>query len=386
LPLDHSLDRLNGLTVQRDHAIGEGSALPSEPVDAVAMWLRRARTIALGVFALWVFLVGLTTMKAGAGAIAPALDGSTFTDSLPSVLGLGWLSAMLVMSGSPIAASSLALLDGGTLTRDETFMALTGSRLGASFVVLVVAFVYALRKRGPDANRGATLSVGILALLMTAVAYVPGAVLGLTLLRSGSLSHVDTLPLGGIEDVVGAITDPAVDLFGRALPDEALFVLGLGLLLTGLKLFDAVLPTPAASTLAKRDWRDNRWVMFGIGSAVAFVTMSVSVALTVLVPAVAKGFLRRRQAIPYIAGANVTTLADTLLTAVLLGNADAVRVVLAELIGVAAITLLLLAFLYGPLQRSMIALIDGILVSRTRIGAFVLAVFAIPVTLVLAFN
>ncbi len=81
---------------------------------------------------------------------------------------------MLVMSGSPIAASSLALLDAGSLTRDETFVALTGSRLGASFVVLVVAFIYALRSRGPDANRGATLSVGILALLLTAVAYVPG--------------------------------------------------------------------------------------------------------------------------------------------------------------------------------------------------------------------
>ncbi len=94
--------------------------------------------------------------------------------------------------------------------------------------------------------------------------------------------------------------------------------------------------------------------MFAIGSGVAFVTMSVSVALTVLVPAVAKGFLRRRQAIPYIAGANVTTLADTLLTAVLLGNADAVRVVLAELIGVGGITILLLAFLYGPLQRWLI--------------------------------
>ena len=101
--------------------------------------------------------------------------------------------------------------------------------------------------------------------------------------------------------------------------------------------------------------------MFAIGSGVAFVTMSVSVALTVLVPAVAKGYLRRRQAIAYIAGANVTTLADTLLTAVLLGNADAVRVVLAELLGVAAITLLLLAFLYGPLQRSLIAIIDTIL-------------------------
>jgi solute carrier family 34 (sodium-dependent phosphate cotransporter) len=371
--------------VQREHTADPAPrALPADAGPLV--WVRRGRIILVAVFALWIFLVGLSTMKTGAGALAPALDGSTFTDSLPSTLGLGWLSAMLVMSGSPIAASSLALLDAGSLTRDETFVALTGSRLGASFVVLLVAFIYALRSRGADANRGATLSVGIIALLLTAVAYLPGALVGLTLLRSGSLGGVDSLPLAGVEDVVAAVTDPAVNGFESFLPDAALFFLGLALLLAGLKLFDAVLPTPAAGRFATDGWRDNRWIMFAIGSGVAFVTMSVSVALTVLVPAVAKGFLRRRQAIPYIAGANVTTLADTLLTAVLLGNADAVRVVLAELLGVGAITILLLAFLYGPLQRSLIGVTDGILRSRVRLGAFVLAVFAIPVTLVLAFG
>ena len=61
-----------------------------------------------------------------------------FTDNPWSTLGLGWLGACLVLSGSPIAASSLTFLDGGAIDASQAFTMLTGSRLGASFVVLVV--------------------------------------------------------------------------------------------------------------------------------------------------------------------------------------------------------------------------------------------------------
>ena len=59
----------------------------------------------------------------------------------------------------------------------------------------------------------------------------------------------------------------------------------------------------------------------------------MSVALTVLVPLASKGYVKREEAIPYIMGANITTLADTLVAAMLLGNPVAVQIVLAEAIG-----------------------------------------------------
>ena len=40
-------------------------------------------------------------MKAGAQALVPTLEGSIFTDNAWSTLGLGWLGACLVLSGSP---------------------------------------------------------------------------------------------------------------------------------------------------------------------------------------------------------------------------------------------------------------------------------------------
>ena len=61
--------------------------------------------------------------------------------------------------------------------------------------------------------------------------------------------------------------------------------------------------------------------MFALGCLVATLTLSVSVALTVLVPLASRGYIKREESIPYIMGANITTLADTLVAAMILGNA-----------------------------------------------------------------
>jgi hypothetical protein len=107
----------------------------------------------------------------------------------------------------------------------------------------------------------------------------------------------------------------------------------------------------------------------------------VSVALTALVPLASKGYIRREEALPYIAGANITTLADTLVAAMILGNPVGVQVVLAEAIGVALVTLVLLALFYRPLQRSVIALDDWIVATTPRLVVFVAGLFLLPVGL-----
>jgi len=100
------------------------------------------------------------------------------------------------------------------------------------------------------------------------------------------------------------------------------------------------------------------------------------------VPLVAKGYLRRSNALPYIAGANITTLADTLVAAILTGNQDAVRVVVAVTIAVSVWTVLLLAVAYPLLRRVLLGVARRALVSRTRLAAFAAALFVVPVVLI----
>nr|MDQ3957987.1 hypothetical protein [Actinomycetota bacterium] len=168
----------------------------------------------------------------------------------------------------------------------------------------------------------------------------------------------------------------------ETLPAGVIFLMGLGVLLLSFKLIDAVMPSLDDQTLAGRrgSWVRKKWPMFAIGSLVALVTMSVSVALSVLVPLVAKGYVKRQDVIPYIMGANITTLGDTMLAAFALNSPAAVRIVLAEVLASTILTLILLAFFYPQVQRLIWSFQKFVLGSRLRLASFSVGLFLIPLT------
>jgi Na+/phosphate symporter len=369
---------------------------PSGPpsVDAAPEPVRKLRNgrwgrLIIGALALWLFLAAIAVMKEGAAPLGDLLKGSILTDSIPSTLGFGWLGALLVMSGSPVAVAALTMLGGDAITAPQALAILTGSRLGASFVVLTVAFLYAVRSEPAGGRRRASVSIGIYCLVLTAIVYLPALAIALPLLRSGMLDPIDIAAPGAVLDIVDTLIGPVVDFISGIVPSTPglLFLAGLALLLLSVRLVDLALPeaADAAHLEDHTDWRSRKWRMFAVGSLVALVTMSVSVALTVLVPAVAKGYFRRRQVMPYIMGANITTLGDTLLTAFLVGRLDAIHVVLAELFTITVITVILLAFFYETLQVQVTRFTDWILDSRPRLIAFIATLFVIPLILVFAF-
>ncbi len=362
----------------------KGRELPSEDVTVLAeaptpLGLR----LVFLFLGLGMFVTALGLMKAGATALIPALQGSVFTDNAWSTLGLGWLGACVVLSGSPVAASALALLDGGAITRTQSFTMLAGSRLGAAFVVLVVGVVYAVRRRGTSGRR-APISIGILSLLMTAVVYVPGAIVGYVLLRQGVFDGFDVGTSPAVTSVTDALFGWAVDLAAGILPGWTLFPLGVGVLLVGFQLFDKVLPSVGSHQLEDRAdaWYTRKWPMFLLGCGVTVLTLSVSVSLTLLVPLVAKGYLRRANTLPYIAGANITTLVDTLVAAILLGNQDGVRVVVAVTVAVTVWTLCLLALAYPLLRRVCLSVAGAAVRSPSRLAAFAVMLLLVPLTLI----
>jgi sodium-dependent phosphate cotransporter len=346
-----------------------------------------ARRVLFGLASLWIFLVALGLMKDGARGLAPILGGSI--ESAWNAVGLGWLGALFVLSGSPIAASSLTLLNAGALSADQSYAMIVGSRLGASFVVLVIGALYALRGRA--SGRRAPISIGVLALTMTAIAYVPGGLIGFWILKVGLLDSVNLTPPPLFFDVTRSISGPAIALVEHVLPSGdalgagLLFLVGLGLLLVSFRLVDELLPSLSSEADDGRArWYVGPWKMFGIGLLVALATLSVSVALSLLVPAVARGYLRREQIPPYIAGANITTLADTLVVGILTGNQVAPRVVLAVAIGVTCSTLVILAVAYRPVRRLVFSIQASVLANRRTLVAFVAILFACPLLLLFA--
>jgi hypothetical protein len=333
--------------------------------------------------AMFLFILAIQIMKAGASAVGPSIEGQfPFANPL-STLGTGWLGAYFVLSGSPVAATTISLFGAGSLTKLETLTMLSGSRLGASFIVLVTGFLYAVRHKK---SKGEGLSIGIQAMTMTAVQYLPGMVLAFFLLRGGALDGVNWHASSQLDAVLSKLWGPIVDLAKEHLPGWGLFLAGLGTILVSFNLLDRVLPhVDSDSTASKRrSWLKHPWTMFLLGCLVATLTLSVSVALTVLVPLAVKGYVKRDEALPYIMGANITTLADTLVVAMLQPGPEAARIVLAEAIGVTIVSVIILAFFYRPVKRNVLAFGDWLVVRNRRLGGFVAVLFAIPILTILS--
>lgn len=361
---------------------GVGSSAASVPAERVAGrdWVAVAGKIAFFLVALFLFVLAIQLMKEGAKALAPALTDSPLFSNAFSTLGAGWLGAYVVLSGSPIAAVALSLFVGGATTQLQTFTMLSGSRLGAAFVVLLVGFLYALRNRGR--NRSESIGMGVLALSLTAIVYVPGMVIGYWVLKSGLLDGIRWHASDGVLSLVDYVWGPALDVL-TALPGWTLLPFGLAIVLLSFRLLDRVLPQLDGERHGSRvtEWLRRPWPMFLLGCLVATITLSVSVALTLLVPLASRGYVQRREAIPYIMGANITTLADTLIAAMVLGNAVAVQIVLAQAIAVALVSLVLLAFLYRPLVDGVMRLDDWVVASGRRLWLFVVALLFLPAIL-----
>jgi sodium-dependent phosphate cotransporter len=334
------------------------------------------------VVAIFLFILAIQFMKVGADALGPELEGTFPLDNAFSTLGLGWLGAYFVLSGSPVAAVAVALFGASTLTELQAFTMLTGSRMGAAFIVLLVGFIYVMRK----GNRRESLGMGVLALSLTAAIYIPGMLLGYGVLKSGVLSGVDLTASAELQGAIDYVWGPLVRLAADNIPAGLLFPLGLGVILLSFKFLDRVLPEIDGDRTAegKHHWLKKPWPMFFLGCLACLLTLSVSVAMTALVPLAAKGYIDRREAMPYIMGANITTLADTLVVAMLQDWGGPVQVVLAETIGVTVVTILVLLFFYRPLQRGIMALDEWVVGSTRRLILFVCGLFVLPAVMLLS--
>jgi Na+/phosphate symporter len=342
------------------------------------------RKLGTAVVALALFILALELLKKGAGSLGPLLRNTLGIRNATNTLGFGWLVAYCVLSGSPVAAIALSFFDQGVITDVQTFSMITGSRLGASFIVLFVGFVYYLRGH----QRGASVAIGVLCLLVTATIYVPAMALGYWLLTNRWLDQLQPSTGGQLTGVLDLIYDPIVGRIGTwfgAFP-WVIFFLGLGSLLVSFNLLDKALPEMNAESSAFQRIGSVVYrplAMFALGMAVTSVTLSVSVSLSILVPLSAKGFVKRENVLPYIMGANITTFIDTLFAALVMSGAQAFTIVLAEMLSVAVISLAVLIGFYRAYTHGIIATLDLVMHNNRTLGMFLAIMLVVPFMLLL---
>jgi solute carrier family 34 (sodium-dependent phosphate cotransporter) len=331
------------------------------------------------VAALAVFVFALQTLRAGASGLRPILDQFDLHGT-PNIVGFGWLGSYAVLSGSPVAAIALSLYSKGVLSDTETFAMINGSRMGASFIVLFVGFLYWVRgKRNPDG-----LYIGVVALLTAFTLWGPVIPLGQILLREGWFDGVRFGSPGAVTSIVNTIYDPMISRLSDHVPRLGMFAMGIAVLLLSFSLFDRALPNleqPGPRFERASAILHQRYLMFLFGVLVTGMTLSVSLSLTILVPLTLKGYVKRDSIIPYVMGANIATWIDTLFAALLLDTPRAFTIVFVEMITGATVSLFVLIFAYGPYQRAILRLAHLATRDRRGFGVFLGAVLIVPALL-----
>lgn len=340
----------------------------------------RLRKIVIFLGSLFLFILAILLMKDGARPLAPLVRDLFHVDNPVNSLGFGWLFAYVIMSGSPVAAAALTFFDAGALDTLGAFTMITGSRLGASFIVLFIGFIYILR--GHD--RAAGLSMGLISLTVTFTTYVIGLFVGFLLLMSGVLDHVRFGSGVAVNSAVDLIFTPVATLFTDNLPSWSLFLVGLGIIMVSFNLFDRCLPQMSlkesqVGRVARMVYRP--WVMFVLGGLITTISMSVSVSLSILVPLSNRGFIRRENVIPYIMGANITTFIDTLLATLLLDNPAAFTVVLVEMLSVTIVSIMILATNYRSYERGILSFVSWVTLRNRNLAIFMITIFVVPLFL-----
>ena len=340
------------------------------------------------LFALWLFVGALQLLKEGASGLALFEQGGVLVRNAVSTLGLGWIGAMLTLSGSPAVATALTLRAEGHISEVQGFTMATGGRMGAAFVVLLVAVLFAARR--DEGKRMAPISTAVMTLVITFAMYIPGALIGLLLLRSGSFQGLSLASPPAFGDLIEVVYGGIVETVATW-PAPILFLGGLVILVISFKLIDALVPELDESRFegSRLMWLRSKWPMFGLGILVTIVTMSVSVALTVLVPLVGKGYVKREDLIPYIIGADIGTLVDKLLIAFIVGAgslhpASPVRIIFAELVGITLIGLLIMAFVYKPFKRAIWRFQRQMVKNKGRLALFTGGLLVTPIAIILA--
>lgn len=341
-----------------------------------------ARRAVYGLTGLVLFVLALQVMSRSTQALVPVIRGvmEVLVQGPLSALGSGWLFSYVFLNGASVAALAMALFSSGLLTGIEAFMAVSGSRVGAAFIVVVIGVAEYMRGKNDDIRD--SCSIGILAFLITYLTYLPAIALGYLVLTRWGFSPLSGT-VGGFASIM-VVFDPVVTFIIERLPPAGAFLLSIGGLFGSLEVFDRAFSGMSAEGFENEYLRfvmRHHRVSFLLGAVVTLVTTSVSISIGLIVPLYNRGYIKRREIVPYIMGANITTLAVTIFAGAVLETATGVNMVLLLVSTVTAVTVLYL-LVYDRFAGLVKLLFDRTVSDLRVLGVFVGSLVLLPVLLI----
>jgi len=354
-------------------------------IDDILVRARESGPAVVGaLLSLLLFLFAVQLLGASTAAAEAPLERffERYVAGNGQALGASWLATYVLTNGSVVAALSVSLFESDIFTGSQLFLMLAGSRLGGAAIVLLVGMLDYAQKRRYSFSEATSL--GILVFLLSHSIYLPATIAGYLLLpwlQSG-FGGVSTRielpfhPLAVFDPATGAVVDTAG--VGASLAIAVLVLFG------SLTLFDRVLKQIDTEWLRTRLFRrfQHKWTSFGLGILITGVTTSVAFSLGVVVPLYNREYIKRKEIVPYVLGANIGTFFDTIVIAVLLDSPAGVAIVL-SLVAVGTIVSIVALVWFSTFYEAVETVQSRLVADRRYLVGFLLTLAMVPVVLVL---
>ena len=288
--------------------------------------------VALVLFLLYVFLVGVKALESGIKGF-----GADFTDSLfegvsnpLAGLFVGILATVLVQSSSVSTATIVGLVGAGTLTVPLAVPMIMGANIGTTVTNTLASLGYL--RRSTEFRRafaGATMhdffnvmAVAVLLPLELATKFLSKTAEALAGLLGRSTSLEFESPDSPIKAAVKAPVKVLENIIeglgaGNTLLNILLLILGLGLIFLALAYITRNMKLVVAGNIERSMnailAKGGGVAAMGIGLIMTVAVQSSSITTSVLVPMIAAGVLTLANAYPITLGANVGTTVTALL-------------------------------------------------------------------------
>lgn len=346
-----------------------------------------AKRILIATFSIFLFIFGLQLLGESTQAVAEALRGlikALVTGELSS-LGAGWLLAYLVLNGATSAAIGIAFLESGLIELSSTFMFIGGSRLGATFIVVFIGLLEYMQGKNDDLRD--SCSIGIIQFLATYIVYVPAIIIGYFAMQYFDLSFLQVSGPAWLNYGLDTLFRPLTELMTALFNPPLLFISSVLLLVVSLRIFDRAFQGLGEEKFRSRYLRfqlSNKWIAFAVGAAITLVTTSVALSVGIIVPMYNRGYFKRKEIIPYLMGANLTTMISSIVAAVVIKSSLAMQAVLTLTLAVTFTTFLALIFyskVYALIQKTF----NAIMVEDRYLILFTGLLLLIPPLLIVLF-
>lgn len=331
------------------------------------------------------FIFGLQLLGDSTEAVADMLQGivkALVTGDL-SALGAGWFLAYVVLNGATSAAIGIAFLESGLITAANSFMFISGSRLGAAFIVIFIGLLEYFQGNNSDIRD--SCSIGLLQFLTTYIVYIPAIILGYLGLQTLDLSFLEVNAPAALNYGLDTIFGPFTSLLSNNLPPGLLFLSSIGVLLGSLKIFDRSFKGISEEKFRSKYLRfqmSNKWVSFAVGAAITLVSTSVALSVGIIVPLYNRGYFKRKEIIPYLMGANLTTMISSVMAAAVIESAVAMKMSLLLSISVLLTTVIVLMF-YDRAYHIIQKVFNAVMLKDSYLIAFTAVLLLSPLLLVI---